>query len=162
MRTSILAAGALAVVLLASGCDFVYHTLGLPYGEAVPFNPKQEVSYDTVLRDVQFNDVPTPMGFRLRRQESYSYRSPTFRMGSFVYEGQWTYRLTYAFYMRNLPLHDWEKIDEDDGVGTNTTVWAKGEERLRLYLDTVNYDEVHLEIKVYPEDLAEVDPRTIR
>ncbi|MHC4874334.1 MAG: hypothetical protein ACYTFY_20980, partial [Planctomycetota bacterium] len=120
---------------LCGGCDLFY-LLGLPFGKKIPFNPKKEVTFSEVQRDVQFSDIPVPYGFILRRDQFFSYKCPTFRMGKFRYDGAWTYRKTYKFYNTQMPAAGWRKIYEEDGYGTNTTSWIKGRERLRLYIDT--------------------------
>jgi hypothetical protein len=148
MRKPLLALCLTTIVLLGSGCELFY-ILGLPFGNRVPYNPKKVSSNTAVKRDVQFFDIPVPMGFLLRRDEFFSYKCPTFRMGNFKYDGAWTYRHTYRFYMRQMAIEGWQKLHEEDGYGTNLTKWTKPGETLELKLDCRG-KKVHVFIKVRP------------
>ncbi|MFH0911968.1 MAG: hypothetical protein V1918_10750 [Planctomycetota bacterium] len=143
----------LATFLFAGGCEF-FHVLGLPFGRRVPFNPAEQPSDIRIQRDVQFDDIPVPMAFMIRRPESFSYRSVNMRLGDFHYQGAWTYRKVESFYNRQMPLAGWEKIAEEDGKGTLITLWTKGGERCSLSLD-VRDVEVKVHVRVYPEGEGE-------
>ncbi len=138
----------LTTSLFCGGCELFY-ILGLPFGHKTPFNPKQAVTDSSILRDVQFGDIPVPYGFLLRRNEFFSYKCPTFRMGTFRYDGAWTYRKTYRFYNTQMPSAGWHKTYEEDGYGTNTTKWIKNKEKLSLFIDSKG-EEIKVLIKLSP------------
>lgn len=121
--------------IFCGGCELFY-ILGLPFGNRIPFNPKQKVTDNLVQRDIQFADIPVPYGFLLRRDQFFSYKCPTFRMGKFRYDGAWTYRKTYSFYNTQMAVSGWRKVYEEDGYGTNSSAWVKGREKLKLFIDS--------------------------
>lgn len=129
----------LALVLLAlplcSGC-WLLRALGFPVGDEVPYNPKAESGDISVKRNVQFADLPVPMGFLLRRDESYSFQGSTFRFGRFRYEGVWGMTQTVAFFRSQMPLTHWyPEVDESKGRWQHEFLFAKANERCRVEVE---------------------------
>ena len=79
-RTIMLALVLLALLPLFSGCPLL-RWLGFPVGDKVPYNPKQTGGETVVRKDIQFADIPVPLGFVLRRGQSTSFRGASFRFG---------------------------------------------------------------------------------
>lgn len=125
----------LLVLPVCSGC-WLLRVLGFPVGTEVPYNPKAESGEVAVKRDVQFNDIPVPMGFQLRREKSYSFTGKTFRFGRFYYEGIWGLQKTMAFYRSNMPLSGWELVEEKDlAYDAHGYLYRKGRERCSLKVE---------------------------
>jgi hypothetical protein len=148
MRKSALVLTAALILAAAAGCD-LFHILGLPFGDRIPWNPKRQLDETAVQRDVQFADIPVPMAFELRRRHMFSYRSRTFRLATFPYEGAWPYRLTKDFYGRQMPKHGWSRLDERIGDTQAVEHWAKGSERARILYDNSG-ETIRVTIRVYP------------
>ncbi|MBN2713257.1 MAG: hypothetical protein JXR97_12625 [Planctomycetes bacterium] len=126
----------LSLVLMAipvfSGC-WLLRVLGFPVGDEVPYNPKDTSGEVSVKEDIQFSDIPVPMGFVLRRNDSFSFQGTSFRFGNFVYEGVWGLQKTMAFYRRQMPLSGWELVEDvDESRDSQIYLYAKGRERCKI------------------------------
>ena len=125
----------LLAVPICSGC-WLLRVLGFPVGEKIPYSPITDGSEVTVHRDIQFADIPVPMGFLLDRKKSYSFRGSTFRFGTFRYEGAWTQRKTTDFYRRQMPVSGWTELkdeERDQGyVEVTYFLYSKGRERCEI------------------------------
>jgi hypothetical protein len=148
MRRIALAFVLLATLASSSGC-LLLEMLGLPTGGQTPYNPKLEDEGVAVQRNIQFNDIPVPMAFKLRRDRFYSYSCATFRIGEFYYEGAWTYRRTKAFYEEQMPISGWSRLSEEIGDRQAREHWAKGSDRLRIVYD-VSGEYVAVHMQLYP------------
>jgi hypothetical protein len=65
-------------------------------------------------RDVAFEDIPVPAGFKLERKTSYSFQNDTTRVGRLVYEGRGSINQVLAFYQQQMPLHGWQEMSYID------------------------------------------------
>ncbi|MFW5857983.1 MAG: hypothetical protein ACOCX4_08895 [Planctomycetota bacterium] len=148
MRRIAMCAVLLCALGTMSGCELL-RILGLPWGDRTPYNPKLETDEIAIQRNVQFNDIPVPMAFKLRRNELFSYRCPTFRLGDFLYEGAWPYRRTKAFYDEQMPIAGWSRLAEEIGDKQAVQYWAKGSDRARILYDNSG-DVIAVRVRIYP------------
>ena len=127
----------LALPCLA-GCSLLTSLFGVPSGTEVPYNPKDKSGELAVQRDIQFTDIPVPIGFILRRDSVFSFRGTSFRFGRFTYEGAWTLKKTSQFYQEQMPVCGWtlqdakHALDRRAGIETEDQTYAKGRERCRM------------------------------
>ncbi len=130
-------AGGAGLLLAGCGGD-IKNQFGYPAGSKIPFNPKDARGDSYVRRDVQFEDIPVPMGFTLRRDQAFSFSGGSFRMGTFKYEGVWTTRLTDNFYREQMKQCGWtlaEATDlEVDKQPIKQQIYEKGRERCRVQI----------------------------
>lgn len=133
----------LLLIPVMSGC-WLLRILGFPVGNDVPHNPKGATGDVTVHRDIQFADVPVPMGFFLNREKSVSFRGSSFRFGKFTYEGAWSHRLTYEFYERQMPHMGWNLVEsKETGKYSDELLFEKGGEMCLIRVaDVIDYIEV--------------------
>ena len=143
-----------ALVLLAlpllAGCPLL-RLLGFPVGNKVPYSPKESeaVSDTGVRKDVQFEDIPDPIGFVLRRDKVFSFRGHSFRFGKFVYEGAWTMRKTRAFYREQMPVCGWTYVKtEEQGPYAERQFYSKGREGCSVEI-TSAVDGITVVVRVY-------------
>jgi hypothetical protein len=145
------------LVLLAgslSGCAF-FRMLGIPWGEETPYNPKAESGDISVRRNIQFQDIPVPLGFVLQREDTFSFKGKTFRFGRFHYRGVWSLRKTSEFYRDQMPLSGWEFVDaEAPERFIVVQVWGKGRERCRLEIES-GLEYIHIYVRLYTESAAD-------
>lgn len=130
--------GFLALPVLG-GCS-VMNFFGYPDGVETPYNPKDTRGDVSVKRDIQFSDIPVPIGFILRRDSTFSFQGTSFRFGRYTYEGAWTLRKTTEFYKEQMPGSGWRLLESNHAFDiraseeSDTLVYAKGRERVRLYI----------------------------
>lgn len=148
-RSSLLQLMVILLVLpLCSGC-WLMRILGFPVGDEVPYNPKAEAGDVSVKRNIQFVDIPVPMGFEVRRDVSYSFQGSAFRFGYFRYEGVWGMPQTVNFYRRQMPLTQWlPEVDEADGRWKHRFLYAKGTERCRVLIEST-VDGIVVDVRLF-------------
>ena len=89
-----------------------------------------------------FEDIPAPKSatYVSRNNESFSYRSSTFRCGKFVYEYQGTVEQAVRFYTETMgnPPYSWTLAStESPGSGSTTLVFTKNDDRCTVDIDRV-------------------------
>ncbi len=136
-----------------SGCE-LFHLFGYPSGNRVPYNPKEEGGEVAIKRDIQFADIPVPIGFVLRRNNLFSFQGSSFRFGRFTYEGAWTLKNTVEFYKEEMPKFQWQlatathSFDIRNSTEIENMLYAKGRERLRLVVISTP-EGITVEIRLY-------------
>lgn len=141
-------------IICLSGCEFFY-VLGLPFGHLVPFTPKPSGQGIETFRDVQFEDVPVPISFIMRRDNLFSYKSAAFRLGRFHYDGAWSLNKTWWFYYNQMPKHEWELLSETPGDQMVALVYKKGRERCEI---TIVSDLEKVSVKIQIETIRDEKP----
>jgi hypothetical protein len=76
-------------------------------------------------RDVTFEDIPVPAGFKLERKKSYSFQNDVTRVGRLSYEGRSSINNVLAFYQQQMPLHGWQEMSYVD-YGSSIRYFEKG------------------------------------
>ncbi|MCX7933824.1 MAG: hypothetical protein N3A66_01020 [Planctomycetota bacterium] len=138
---------------LGSGCE-LFHLFGYPAGNRVPYNPKEEGGEVAIKRDIQFADIPVPLGFILRRNNLFSFQGSSFRFGRFTYEGAWTLKKTVEFYKEELPKFQWQlatashSFDIRKSTEIENMLYTKGRERLRVVVISTP-EGITVEIRLY-------------
>jgi len=143
----------LLVLPFVAGCPLL-RWLGFPVGDRVPYNPKADSGDVAVRKDIQFEDIPVPIGFVLRRDQVFSFRGHSFRFGRFVYEGAWTMRKTTDFYREQMPISGWQllKTDEKDFY-EQTQVYTKRKEVCSVHIKS-RTDGVYVLVRLNDSDSA--------
>jgi hypothetical protein len=135
MRKTHALVGLILLLPLLSGCPLL-RWLGFPVGDKVPYNPKEESSGVSIKRDVQFADLPVPMGFEIIRDKSFSFSGHSFRYANFRYEGAWTFRRTTAFYLEQMGVSGWTLEDSRSEGYAASYIYRKGRERCRVNVES--------------------------
>lgn len=130
---------------LLSGCPLL-SWLGFPVGNKVPYDPKAESGDIAARKNIQFDDVPVPIGFELDRRSVFSFQGYSFRFGRFLYEGVWSLRNTAAFYREQMPVAGWEHLQTTKGDYIETQVYKKGLERCRVTIKSAENVEVLVQV----------------
>ena len=89
-----------------------------------------------------FEDIPAPESavYVTRNNQSFSYRSSTFRCGKFVYEYQGSAEDVTRFYSETManPPYSWTLAStESPGSGSTTLVFTKNDDRCTVDIDRV-------------------------
>ncbi len=146
---------------IISGCPLL-RWLGFPVGDKVPYNPKESQGDTTVRENLQFADIPVPLGFVLRRNQTSSFRGPSFRFGKFVYEGAWTMRWTADFYRKQMPISQWQHVRTDEkSLYEETQYYKKGDETCEVLIKS-QVDGMYVQVTVNEKgkDLARASSAT--
>jgi hypothetical protein len=99
---SILVIGLLGYWVIAlCGCA------GLSRKDTVPRN-ESLLEPQTMLK---FSDIPTPAGFKLLTQDSYTFESAGIRVGMLKYQGKADVEQVVNFYKDQMPLYNWNLLN---------------------------------------------------
>jgi len=60
---------------------------------------------------IKFSDIPTPVGFKLSPQDSYSFESAGIRVGILRYQGKADVEQVVNFYKDQMPLYNWNLLN---------------------------------------------------
>lgn len=142
---------------LFSGC-FLLRLFGFPVGDKVPYNPKATSGDVAVKRNAQFPDIPVPLGFNHRQDKIFSFQGEGFRIGNFIYEGVWSFRLTKEFYRQQMPESGWKLIEIAEGDNAETQIYGKGRERCRVIIES-KIDYIEVQVRVYNERRVKASPQ---
>ncbi len=103
MRKNILVFGVwlLVIGLCLGGCAGLSKKDDLPKNEAL-LEPQAAL---------KFSDIPTPVGFRLSPQDSYSFESGGIRVAILKYHGKADVEQVVNFYKDQMPLYNWNLLN---------------------------------------------------
>ena len=123
-------------------------------GTDMPFDPKDRPGDVVVRRNHQFEDVPVPHGYKLRRDKVVSFQGSVFRFGEFTYEGHTSAPAVSAFYREMLPKEGWSMAASALHNGVERLQYRKGDEFCDLVIRD-NREYTRVDISVYdPRHLA--------
>lgn len=60
---------------------------------------------------LKFNDIPVPVGFKLKPEASYSFESAGVRVGLLKYEGKSSPDQVVSFYKEQMPMFNWNLLN---------------------------------------------------
>lgn len=84
----------------------------------------------TLYRDIQFEDIPGPEGYRLLPSESHSFQGSMFRSAVLHYEGMVEWTRAIDFYRTELTRTGWELRKIERGFAFRILHFHKGQEQL--------------------------------
>lgn len=92
----------------------------------------------TLYRDVQFEDIPIPVGYQMRLDKSYSFQSSRFRTGVYMYEGNVAWQDVIDYYTNEMPRYGWSFAGTDRGYDFRVLTFRKGPEQAILTIRRFN------------------------
>ena len=128
--------------------------------DPMPFNPQERQGEAVIRRDQQFEDIPTPLGFTLKRDKIFAFQGSAYRYGKFIYEGAWTYRKTREFYLSQMPVHEWELVRVNDRYPPDGEIqrYKRGFELAEI---TLRRQERTVLVEVVVRDAGRPDPMVL-
>ena len=99
-------ATAAAVFFCVSGCSSVPSQIVNDSGEVVRVEKPLGVA-----NTLRFEDVPTPAGFNMIRDQSFIYQDSSIRVGLLRYSGHPNSSQVVSFFKAQMPLYNWKMIN---------------------------------------------------
>ena len=96
------------VILIFAFC--ILHSLGCAGLSKKDTVPKNEALLEPQAM-LKFSDIPTPAGFKLLTQDSYTFESAGIRVGMLKYQGKANVEQVVNFYKDQMPLYNWNLLN---------------------------------------------------
>lgn len=108
MRKSVIGCclAALGAVVVGGGCDG--YMSDQQASDLARVETPEQIS---VRKNIQFSDIPVPIDFVIRRNDSNSFQGSAMRFGKLVYDGIWNTFNTSQWYMNEMPASGWKLAD---------------------------------------------------